>query len=370
MWGALAIVLCLYFFVRLGSGRRKNVLFGSFAADSPPCSRSGRSSRTSASTRTLFFLRARQTSIFSDGNPTRLTYYDPGWNDAQLVWAQLKHSLAIFGATGDATGFWPTDRPILGTTLTVLTLLGLGWFSLSWRSVPRFTLAIWFWLGFIGVVVTVDTPDLERMATAIPVIPLLAARRTGRARRATERAVRARAAARRRVIGPVAAGAAFLVATGLAVQQGHFYFVTYGSTRPLAPAHRARASGRRSRAERSRMTVGHDYNQVNSGWVRLLAPTVDRGGMRSPGSVLPLASPAERDLSFMLYPRQEAYLPLLESIYPGGSVLRYTAPSEGLVVTIYRVPRNAVRRASGAFAGPSAAGPCGLLDSEPPAASS
>jgi len=32
LWGALAIVLCLYYFVRLGTGRRINIVAGSFAA--------------------------------------------------------------------------------------------------------------------------------------------------------------------------------------------------------------------------------------------------------------------------------------------------------------------------------------------------
>lgn len=352
VWGALAVVLCLYFFVRLGSARRVNVLVGSLAAGLAAVLAVGPFFANIRVHPDLFFLRARQTSVFSDENPTRLAYYDPSWNDAELLWAQLKHALAIFGVRGDATEFWPTDRPVLGTTLTVLTLLGLGWFSLSWRNVPRFTLALWFWTGFAGVVVTVDTPDLERMATAVPVIPLLAAGVLDElAERLSALAIYLRPGGRR-AIAVAAAGCAFLVATALAVQQGHFYFVTYGSTeRWPQPTIQGQAVADQG-PDALVMTLGHDYNQINSGWVRLLAPSVERGGMKSPGSALPLAIPAERDLSFLLYPRQEVYLPLLANIYPGGSVHRYTAPSEGLVVTIYRVPRSAVRRASGALAGP------------------
>ena len=62
----------------------------------------------------------------------------------RLVWEQLRHSLAIFASTGDKAGFWPTDRSILGPLLTVLVVLGLGWFTLSWRNIPRFTVALWF----------------------------------------------------------------------------------------------------------------------------------------------------------------------------------------------------------------------------------
>jgi hypothetical protein len=351
LWGVLAVVLCLYFFVRLGRARRLDVVVGAVAAGLAALLTAGPFFANILVHPNLFFLRARQTSIFSDGNPARLGYYDPHWSTARLLWEQLRHSLAIFGSTADATGFWPSGRPILGTGLTVLVLLGLGWFSLSWRSVPRFTLALWFWLGFVGVVVTVDTPDLERMAAAVPVIPLLAAGVLDELAERVTGVVRDLAPGARRLVGPVVTGGAVVVAVVLAAQQGHFYFVTYGATdRWPQPTVQGRAVADQG-SDALVMTVGHDYNQINSGWVRLLAPNADRGGVESPGSVLPLAIPAERDLSFMLYPEQAAYLPFLESVYPGGSVTRYTAPTEGVVVTIYRVPRRAVEQRSGVLAG-------------------
>jgi hypothetical protein len=351
LWGVLAVALCVYFFVRL-SARRRNVVAGSVAAGLAALLTVGPFFANILVHPNLFLLRARQTSIFSGDNPTRLSYYDPSWNKVQLLWAQLEHSLAIFGSTPGATDFWPSGRPILGTALTVLTLLGLGWFSLSWRSVPRFTLAVWFWVGFVGMVVTVDTPDLERMAGAVPVIPLLAA---GVLDELVHRLTRAAAYLRpqvRRVLGPAAFGCAVLVAGVLAIQQGHFYFVTYGATdRWPQPTVQGRAVADQGPGALV-MTLGKDYNQINSGWVRLLAPKADRGGVESPGSILPLAIPTQQDLSFMLYPEQEAYLPFLESVYPGGSVRRYTAPTEGLVVTVYRVPQRAVQQTTGALAGP------------------
>ena len=98
------------------------------------------------------------------------------------------------------------------------------------------------------------------------------------------------------------------------------------------------------------MTIGRASHQINSGWVRLLAPKVERGGVQSPGSVLPLALPPTHRLAFVLYPQQSAYLPFLREIYPEGSVRHYTHPTEGHVVSVYGVRRSQVERQLGSLA--------------------
>ena len=78
----------------------------------------------------------------------------------------MVRSVGVFNQFHDDGGFWPTDRPIMSGLLAVLTLLGLGWVCPRWRD-PRYVLlAIWFWVGFSGVIVTVETPNVQRMATA------------------------------------------------------------------------------------------------------------------------------------------------------------------------------------------------------------
>jgi hypothetical protein len=348
LWLVLAAVVCVYVVVRAGPARRWAALAGAASTGLAALLTLGPFLANVRLHPGEFALRARQVSIFSDDNASRLSYYQPDWNTVQLVWAQLKHSFGIFASAGDAGGFWPTDRPILGPALTLLVAVGLGWFTLSWRHVPRFTIALWFWLGFAGTVVTVETPNLQRMATAVPVLPLLAAgvldASAARVRGWTRRVVPEWDAG-----GLVISGFVVIVAGALAVQQAHFYFVTYADMeRWPEPTIQGRAVADQRGA--LVMTLGRQTDRINSGWVRLLAPHTDRATIPSPGSQLPLAISPTRDLAFVLYPDQGPYLPFLRDIYPGGSVKEYRDPTEGLVVTVYRVPRARVAAQQGSLA--------------------
>ena len=285
--------------------------------------------------------RAQQTSIFTGKNPIRLAYYDPHWGMARLVWAQIQQSLGIFSKTADGGGFWPTDRPIMWGLLSIVTYIGIGWASLNWRDPRKLILAIWFWVGFVGVIVTVETPNVQRMATAVPALPLLCAlvldECAGRLEVLAVTAVRALSKA----FLPSVTALTVLIAGLLAWQQWNFYFVDYAaSDRWPQPTVQGRAVADQG-PNALVISLGRESHMVNSGWVRLMAPNADRGGLRSPGSALPLALPADRDLAFLIYPAQEYYLPYLEKLYPGGTVRRYRHPTEGLVVTVYRVPRSA-----------------------------
>jgi hypothetical protein len=89
---------------------------------------------------------------------------------------------------------------------------------------------------------------------------------------------------------------------------------------------------------------------VNSGWVRLLAPKAHRLSIPTPGLDLPLAIPADRDLSFLIYPEQSYYIPYLEQTYPGGTSFAAVTPVSQPVVTVYRVPLAKWERFRGALA--------------------
>jgi hypothetical protein len=130
------------------------------------------------------------------------------------------------------------------------------------------------------------------------------------------------------------------------VQQAHFYFWTYAALDGW-PQPTVQGQAVADQGDALVMTLGPDAHQINAGWVRLLAPHADRGGVDAPGSTLPLTSPPPRDLAFMLYPDQSDYLGYLQSLYPDGSLTAYSAPSEGLVVSVYRVSRATVAARTG-----------------------
>ncbi len=293
-----------------------------------------------------FTVRAHETSIFIKENPLRLDYYKPTWSLAQLLKAQIDHSLGVFNKYLDRNFFFPTYRPLLPPALAVLTLVGLG--AATLRIVdPRLTLlAIWFWVGFVGVIVTVETPNLQRMATAVPLLGLFAALvLDDLARRAESIAM----APERLRVGTATAVVA-LAAAVMAWREGRFYFRDYAAM-DMWPYTRVEGQTvAREGKDALVVSLSYQFHMVNSGWVRLLAPTANRAGVLTPGSFLPLSMPADKDLAFLVYPGQSYYLPYLADIYPGGRVARITHPPDVFMFTVYRVPREAWARQQGALA--------------------
>ena len=185
LWAVVAAIFCTYLLIFGLGGRRLAILRGVIPALAAlmvmgPFLVHGLHDQH------ILTLRAQETTILRTSisppsidinrdNAVRLPFYKPEWNLPQLLAAQVERSIGIFHEYADAGGFWPTDKPIMSGLLAVLTLLGMGWVSTRWRD-PRFVLlAVWFWVGLSGTIVTVETPNVQRMATAVPVIALLSA---------------------------------------------------------------------------------------------------------------------------------------------------------------------------------------------------
>lgn len=284
--------------------------------------------------------RASETTVLDRANAARLGYYDPDWSTPRLLGEQAVRSIGILDRFADAGGFWPTGRPILTAVLALLTVLGLGWTCLRWRDPRAVLLGLWFAIGLAGVVFTVETPNLQRMAIAVPALTLFAALVLDDLRgrvwiAAGTLAPRWRQAGR---------WAAELLIVGLvawvAWSETSFYFRDYAHldrwVRPNAEGEAVAEQGLGTLV----VTLGRSFHMVNSGWVRLLAQHTPRGGMQAPGSDLPLTVPAKTDLAFMLYAEQLPYLPLLRAQYPEGRLRRYSTPTEGLMFVLYRIPRS------------------------------
>src|SRR5439155_20484372 len=122
-----------------------------------------------------FTLRYEQTSAFVGDNATRLPYYKPGMPAAQLWREQFVRAAGMFNQFPDGGGFWPTGLPLLPAVLALLTLVGIGWCTLRWRDPRSVALAIWFWVSLAGVITTVETPNVQRLTTAVPILALFPA---------------------------------------------------------------------------------------------------------------------------------------------------------------------------------------------------
>jgi hypothetical protein len=277
-----------------------------------------------------FTVRAQETTIFIPRNAARLAYLRPDWGIGRVLVAQVEHAVGFLNRYVDQNILWPTDQPLFPPALAALVLLGVLAATVKVRDVRVLLASLWFWIGILGVIVTVETPNMHRWATAIPVLPLLAALVLDEAvRRFGPAPGRARAAA--------TAAAAVVVALCAAAELA-FYFGPYAAADRWPYKRVEGVAAAEAGAGGWALTVGNDAHMVNSGWVRLLAPRARRMGVATPGIALPLAFPAVRDLSFVVYARQAYYLPYLESVYPGGATREERHFPNELVVTEYRVP--------------------------------
>lgn len=355
LWAVVAVVFCLYLLVHGLGGKRFGILRGTVLAALAAIMVAGPFLLLGSQRPEILTGRAEQTSIFTQNNFVRLNYYRPEWSTAELLVEQTIRTVGIFNQFSDNGGFWPTDRPLMPGPLSVLTFLGLGWCCLHLRD-PRYViLATWFWIGITGTIVTVETPNVQRMATAIPVLGLFIALVLDSTVRRFEVAFVGNRSENQRVrrwAASLATGATILATVYFMWAQGRFYFVDYAQMdRWHGPTTLGLAVNEQG-TDTLVTTVGMQYHMVNAGWVRLLAPYTPRGGIKDPGNDLPLVQPTTNNLAFIIFPRFEQYLPYLKRIYPRGGMQRYEHPTEGLNFTMYKVPKEQLRGMQGAIVEP------------------
>ena len=342
MWPAVAAIVCVYFLVRGLGVSRWRIFAGVAAAALAALLVSSPFLFGALRTPGSFTVRARETTIFVKENTRRLHYVDPEWSTARLVAVQAERAVGLFNRFPDANYFWPCDRPLLPPAFAVLFFLGLGTSALSLRDPRRVLLTVWFWIGFSGVVVTVETPAFQRMAPAVLTLGLFPAIVLGDlVRRAAEGLPEGRTKERAAVAG-IATVVAGAVVLGVLDVERRFYFGEYAKVDgPYSYPTNTGKTVAEQGSDTWVLALGPEFHMTNSGWVRLLAPTTPHGGVLAPGSTLPLPLPANRNLAFLVYPRQLYYLPFLEELYPGGVSTRVEKTHNGYMYTLYRVEKDA-----------------------------
>jgi hypothetical protein len=279
-----------------------------------------------------FALRAQETSVLIGENAQRLSYFDPTWSVQRLLFEQMARSIGVLNYFADGGGFWPIRQPLLGPLLAILALLGVGISTLRWRDPRSVALSIWFWVGILGMIVTVETPNVQRMATAVPALALLIGLAfddlTGRLTRIVAPSSEQSAAQRDFALW-LSNGVAVLLLAGALVAEVRYYFRDYAAMNLWIGWNQEGRVAHDLGSNTLVMSMGQAFHMINSGWVRLLAPTTARGGIQSPGSILPLPTDGEQNLAFYLYPDQQHYLPYLQALYPAVQQTPYALPSEG-----------------------------------------
>jgi len=226
--------------------------------------------------------------------------------------------------------------------------VGLGAAALRPRDPRAGTLALSFVLGFVGMVITVETPNLQRMATATPPLALATALMLDELVRRAQALFRDERA-RRRAVGWATAACTAALAVMLVVEV-RFYFVDYARMNMWSgTTQEGRALTLLPKGTLS-TSLGESFHMLQSGWVRLLAPEANRAGVFSPGAHLPLPEDGSRGLSFTIYPEQQTYVPWVRSLYPAAETVDYRLEGEEFYFTLLYVPAEELMAGRGAIA--------------------
>ena len=279
--------------------------------------------------------RYTQTAVLDPHNQERLAYLQPPEPLPQLFALQVERTIGMFDRYPDGGGFLPIDRPVFGAPLAQLTLIGAVYLLVrGWRDLRLVVLSVWFWLGLSGVALTVETPDYLRAVGMLPSLCFLLAILLADL---FDRLVPLLDARRRDVWASVLPAAAAVVL--LAPEVGGYFSRFRTLPSPWAPeTHEGQVVAAMS-ASGPVYSIEMQEHTVNSGWVRLLAPTAERGRVPNPGRELPFLPPvgAQPDLAmqrpnffpasgqgFSILmtpdPNQRPYVPMLQELYPEGVV--------------------------------------------------
>ncbi len=301
--------------------------------------------------------RAQETSIFSPQNQQQtfakygIPYTPPGptqslvqqvlsnpvpW--AQVILQQMRVTTEVIYVTGDPTPFYQISEhrgSMLAPFWAALALLGLAY--AAWKVFDgRFALAsIWFWGGMLGAALTMDTPSVQRLTGAWPVIMLFPAALLDRVA-AGAWPISARLARRWSVV-PLAALLLFL--GGDSYRE---YFLHYGGMCtyciPTTQARYAQGLGQAYKAYQ--LGVGGYDVFFNYGSTRFAAKGVEGEDLAVPADSFPITDNNGKGAAFIVYGSNAQYLPIIRLFYPGGTEEQIKGNDGSDVFTSYKLTRD------------------------------
>jgi hypothetical protein len=311
--------------------------------------------------------RAGETSIFSPVNqaPTFARYglpYDPTWGSRstlenfrsdpvpwiRLVYEQARETTDVMYRRGDQVFYYRMDPAIqknngsiLSPFWAVLMLLGLAYAHWKLWDARYALVLIWFWFGLAGSILTVDTPNLQRVISAWPAAMLFPAVLLDR--------IFAGAwplnlsLARKWAAVPIA-----VLLLYFGVDSYQEYFGVYKNSCPYcidtAQARHADTFGQEYKGYQ--LGVGGYDIYFAYGSTRYLAKGVEGAEVFALADTLPIIDNNGKGAAFIVYPNNAEYLPMLRLMYPGGTEEQIFAGSQEQIAsgqgrpafTSYKIP--------------------------------
>ena len=237
----------------------------------------------------------------------------------------------------------------------MLVLLGLGVLVARWREPGAFLLLLWGGgvFGAGGVLIDrIHAPAFNHWTAAFPAValalalpPVLWLRALAKSESRTKKTsiILDSALFGTRPwlqVGTVLVGMGMLA---LALANGYMYLVTYPATVPPSfEAAQGRYLATLTPQDRVRF-VGNSWKPYFADIRAMLAPTVPASDLLNPSRSLPLVGDPVHDLMFVFNNDEAAYLPLVQSYYPGGQAGHIATPG-GPIGDTYRLCRRTGRR--------------------------
>jgi hypothetical protein len=264
------------------------------------------------------------------GIPTTVQGWVDDWNILAPIVAKNFLGLSVV-TNRDSVWF----APLLLPPEAVLVLLGVGVLLWRWRQPAAFLVLLWG-VGVVGsggtLLNRVNIPNFAHWVPAFPAfylaLALPVALALGTVRRWRPQAAR---------LGTIGMAGALALLT---VANGAFYLGAYPLQVPpelswesvqgrylagLGPDTRVRF-------------IGNSWRSYRADVGLMIAPTTPATDLLNPGRELPVVGDPAHDLSFVFYTDEMVYLPLVQELYPGGTVRPLSAPDGSTEARAYEVP--------------------------------
>lgn len=291
----------------------------------------------------VFTMRSNSVSIFTGPNTplTFAVYHTHNW--LSIIGDQFRLAFSAFDVGREQGPFYPTGQPVLPIGWAALWILGTAYVIMRVRDARFALLGLWLLFGLAGAALTTGDPTLQRTAGMVPTLALIPAAFLDRVTRGIPaRLVTIEPGPRVPWLPAFRVSAVHLLLAALVAVLGFqtltFYF---GSYAPQQLYYDATLVGRYAQTlDPARDIIYQMDIPVAAYWYGptvFLADRVRGGDLVNAGDDLPLTGAGNKNVHFLVFPSNAAYLPILREYYPGGRTAEIRQHDGTPFCTVYRV---------------------------------